>query len=206
MDRILCITEIIEVKKKLIYLQIKKFITKKKNDPKDINELVLKEIPKYWDKYDVVIGEHLHLDHPLKISKIMKHGIKALFRNPNAIFKKGRTIRFHFDMFHSNGNLDKAMDVLYLKDREDFRNFTRSKTSFNRGSMFICRSKKIINYYYESIFPWLFECEKVFGYDLKGYGKVRMYAFLAERYLSYWFTKYTNPLLWPIVHFDTIHE
>jgi len=68
--------------------------------------------------------------------------------------------------------------------------------------MFVCRSKKIINDYFDSIFPWLQRCEKIFGYNLEGYGKTRMYAFLAERYLSYWFNKYTKPLLWPVIFFD----
>ena len=72
--------------------------------------------------------------------------------------------------------------------------------------MFVCRSKKTMNDYYQSIFPWLLECEKIFGFNLSGYGQIRIYAFLAERYLSYWFTKYTNPLLWPVIHFDSIHE
>jgi len=31
----------------------------------------------------------------------------------------------------------------------------------------------------------------------------RIYAFLAERYLSYWFQKYSKPLEWPIFFFDT---
>ena len=62
--------------------------------------------------------------------------------------------------------------------------------------------KKIINDYFDSIFPWLQRCEKIFGYNLEGYGKTRMYAFLAERYLSYWFNKYTKPLLWPVIFFD----
>ena len=69
--------------------------------------------------------------------------------------------------------------------------------------MFVCKSKKIIAKYYESLFPWLEKCEKVFGFDLKGYGMTRIYAFLGERYLSYWFTKYTKHLLWPVIFYDT---
>ena len=68
--------------------------------------------------------------------------------------------------------------------------------------MFICRSKKIIKSYYNSLFPWLKKCEDVFGFNLKDYGEKRIYAFLAERYLSFWFTKYTKPLVWPIIFFD----
>ena len=29
-----------------------------------------------------------------------------------------------------------------------------------------------------------------------------MYAFLGERYLTYWFNKYTKPLLWPVIFYD----
>ena len=36
--------------------------------------------------------------------------------------------------------------------------------------MFICKSKTLLNNYYRSLFPWLERCEKVFGFDLKGYG------------------------------------
>ena len=61
---------------------------------------------------------------------------------------------------------------------------------------------KIINNYYESLFPWLQRCEKVFGFDLKGYGNIRVYAFLGERYQSFWFNKYTKPLLWPVIFYD----
>ena len=60
-----------------------------------------------------------------------------------------------------------------------------------------------MNDYFESIFPWLEKCEKVFGFDLQGYSETRIYAFLAERYLSYWFSKYSKPLVWPIFFFDT---
>ena len=43
----------------------------------------------------------------------------------------------------------------------------------------------------------------IFGFDLDGYARTRIYAFLAERYLSYWFNKYTNALTWPIFFYDT---
>ena len=140
------------------------------------------------------------------MDKILKYGKKALLKNPKALFKKERNIKFQFDIFHGYGILDKAIDLLDQENREDFRFYVNSMPSFNRGNMFVCRSKEIMNSYYNSIFPWLLECEKIFGFNLSGYGQIRIYAFLAERYLSYWFTKYTNPLLWPVIHFDTIHE
>ena len=105
-------------------------------------------------------------------------------------------------MYHGVGNLDKAIELLPEKDIEDFRKFTRSETSFSRGNMFISKSERIIDRYFTEVFDWLSRCEKVFGFNLKGYGKIRMYTFLAERYLPYWFKKYSNYLEWPVIYHD----
>ena len=168
-------------------------------------DVVLTKIPSEWEKFDTIIGEHIFVNK-LKFSKLIKRGLISLARNPSAIFKSKRNLRFQFDMWHGNGNLDKAIDLLDDKERKDFQQYTRQNVSFSRGNMFVCRSKKIINDYFSSIFPWLERCEKIFGFNLEGYGKTRMYAFLAERYLSYWFNKYTKPLLWPVIFFDIIKK
>ena len=175
----------------------KKKITKESR----LEDVVIKEIPDEWKNFDTIIGDPRYINN-LKLSKLVKHGIWSLIRNPKAIFKSKRNIRFHFDMWHGNGNLDKAIDLLDDSEREDFRNYTRQSVSFSKGNMFACKSKKIINDFYSSVFPWLKECEKIFKYDLKGYGQTRMYAFLGERYLTYWFNKYTKPLLWPVIFYD----
>ena len=57
--------------------------------------------------------------------------------------------------------------------------------------------------YFLSVFAWLEKCEPIFGFNLKGYAKTRIYTFLAERYLPYWFNKYSSPLSWPVFYFDT---
>jgi len=171
------------------------------NDYNKFNESILNEIPKEWDNYDVVLGDKISLEN-IKWMKVLKYGKKAFFRNPKVILKKNRNIRFHFDMFHGNGVLDKAIDLLSENDREDFRIYVNESTSYNQGNMFITKSKNIMNQYYETIFKWLNNCEKVFGFNLKGYGKVRLYAFLAERFLPYWFNKNTNVIEWPILFYD----
>jgi hypothetical protein len=174
---------------------------KKITNETKIEDVVLEKIPEEWNKFDTILGNNRYINN-LKLSKFLKHGIVSLIRNPSALIKSKRNIRFHFDMWHGNGNLDKAIDLLDNKDREDFRRYTRQNISFATGNMFFCRSKDIINNYYESVFPWLEKCEKIFGFNLKNYGLTRIYAFLAERYLSYWFNKYTKPLQWPIVYYD----
>ena len=71
--------------------------------------------------------------------------------------------------------------------------FVNNEVSFNPHNMFICKSKKLLSSYYNEVFPWLERCEQLFGFeDLKGYGLTRIYGFLAERFMSYWFKKMPN--------------
>ena len=91
---------------------------------------------------------------------------------------------------HGDNNHYKAIDLLDYENKEDFRNYVNSMEYFHPQNMFICKSKNLLKKYYETIFPWLERCEKVFGFDnLTGYGKIRIYTFLAERFVSYWFKK-----------------
>ena len=126
-----------------------------------------------------------------------------MLKEPSLFFDKSkRTIKFHFDMMHGKGNLDKAIKFLDKQDRDDFNEFVNKEVSFNPHNMFICKSYEVLNEYYNRIFPWLEKCEKEFGFDLDGYGLKRIYCFLAERYMSYWFKKYTNYKTLPILFKD----
>ena len=169
---------------------------------KILKNLVLQNCYKDWEKYDCIIGQPISVSGG-KFIKMLKYGKLALLNNPKAFFSKNnQTIRWQFDMYHGVGNLDKAIELLPEKDIEDFRKFTRSETSFSRGNMFISKSERLIDRYFTEVFDWLSRCEKVFGFNLKGYGKIRMYTFLAERYLPYWFKKYSNYSEWPVIYHD----
>ena len=170
---------------------------------KNFENKILKEIPKEWENYEVILAEPIMINKT-KLSKILKHGKKILFKNPFIFFNsKNITIKTHFDMYHGYGNLDKAINLLDDKNRDEFRNFVNTNNSFNPYNMFVCRSKEILLNYYESIFPWLESCESIFGLNIENeYGKKRIYGFLAERYLSFWFNKYYKTLNWPIIFND----
>ena len=73
-------------------------------------ESILKNIPEEWENYQVILGDKISIDG-IKWMKVFKYGKKNLLLNPGAIFKKNRTIKFQFDMFHGNGVLDKAIDL-----------------------------------------------------------------------------------------------
>ncbi len=168
----------------------------------NFSQYILRNIPKEWDNSNVILGEKIRVDN-WKLSKILKHGKKKLLLNPKNFLKSNQNIKLHFDVFHGDGLLDKAINLLDISEREDFEYFVKNENSFNRENLFFCRSREIMKDYFKSIFQWLESCEMVFGFDLKGYSKTRIYAFLAERYLSFWFNKYSKPMTWPIFFFDT---
>ena len=178
---------------------------KKLDENKKFQDVTLSKVPKIWDDYEVILGDKIEMNH-IRWIKIIKYGKMSLIRNPKAIFRKNQNIKFQFDMFHGNGVLDRAIDVLDPKDRSDFKDYVNSNCSYNQGNMFICKSKELIVRYYEAIFNWLFECEKIFGFDLNGYANIRVYAFLAERFLPFWFNKYAKCLEWPIIFNDLRKE
>ena len=168
-----------------------------------LNKITIKEIPKYLENFESILGDNLYVNK-FRFTKFIKKNFKKMIFSPSLFLNKNkRNIKFHFDMMHGDGNLNKAIDLLDVKEKKDFKNFVTNNVSYNPHNMFICKSKKILNDYYDSIFPWLFRCESLFNDDeLRGYGLQRIYGFLAERYLSYWFRKYTNFTTLPIIHED----
>jgi len=171
--------------------------------PKNFDELkniVLKTIPEKWNNYNSVIQPIMLLKEKKMV--MVKRGFKSLIKNPKIFFNKNKhTIKLHFDMHHGYGNLDKAINVMNKKDREDFRNYVNTNIGFSANNMFIAK-KDIAEKWFNDVFTWLFACEEAIGFkNLKGY-ETRIYAYLAERYLSFWFKKYTRSLEWPWVFAD----
>ena len=158
----------------------------------NLNENLLTSLSNIKDETNSIICDSISLSGVKRI-KIIKRGWKNLIKDPRILFFKNKqNIELHFDMHHGYGNLFKAINLLDSNDKDDFLKYVRSNTKFNPNIMFIAK-KKIIQNWFNSLFPWLERCEKVFGFDnLKGYDTTRLYAFLAERYLSFWFKKYSK--------------
>ena len=163
---------------------------------KNLKKNLILNPDKKWNKYNSIICKPIRVDNPKKM-KIIKRGWRNILKDPAVFYNsKKQTIKLHFDMHHGHDVLDKAISKLNNKDRNQFRKFVNENTSFNPHIMFISK-KKIINNWFNDLFSWLFKCEKLFGFSkLKGYDQERLYAYLAERYLSFWFRKYTNYLEW----------
>ena len=170
---------------------------------KKLENTVLKDVPDEFDKYDVILGKPFYINQR-RTMKFLKKGLKLIISNPNFLFsEKSRNIKFHFDLMHGKDNLIRAIELLDNDNKVDFKNFVNNEHSFNPHNMFICKSKSLLTRYYQDIFKWLNSCEKIFGFEnLKGYGMTRIYGFLAERFMSYWFKKYTKYTTLPIIFKD----
>ena len=155
------------------------------------------------ETFETIIGDPFYVNQ-FRFSKFIKKCFKKMIFSPSLFFNKNkRNIKFHFDMMHGEGNIEKAINLLNDEDRNDFREFINTNISFNPHNMFICKSKNILKSYYDSVFPWLSRCENEFGFNnLSGYGLQRIYGFLAERYMSFWFKKYTKYKVMPIYFKD----
>ncbi len=189
------------------FCQYRKFFIDSDSDEnyiqfESLKSKVIKNITKNFNDIDCIMGQQFSVTN-FKFVKFFKKNPIKILKSPSVIFsKKKRNIKFHFDIFHGDGNLDSAINLLDEDNKSDFTKFVKSNTSFNQHNMFICK-KKFLKSYYESVFPWLQRCEKIFGFsDLNNYGMKRIYGFLAERYLSYWFKKNTKVKELPILFKD----
>ncbi len=183
---------------------IKKNISKNDITTYNLKNYILSEPPEEWKNYNSVICDPIYVNEVNKV-KLLKRGFKSLIRDPEIFFNKEKqTVKLHFDMHHGYGNLDKAINLLDDSDRDEFRNYVENQVCFNPNIMFIAKID-IANQWFEKLFPWLFRCEKIFSFEnLKGYDSQRLYAYLAERYLSFWFKKYSKYIEWPYITFLNI--
>ena len=168
----------------------KNSINKKLNN-NNIKEHLLNDIEKSWEDSNAILCESINISGAKKI-KLIKRGWRNILNEPSLLFKKKESIKVHFDMHHGYGNLDKAIMVLDNKDKKDFSDYVNKYNSYHPHIMFIAKPE-LIDKWFSTLFPWLERCEEIFGFKgLVGYDTKRLYAFLAERYMSFWFRKYSK--------------
>lgn len=191
------------------FCQKRRYWIKKESKNLEINNLnfnnhILDQLPAEWSGYDAIICEPIAVNNVNKM-KIIKRGFRSLLKDPSIFFDANKqTLLLHFDMHHGYGNIEKAINHLDQKDKNDFFQYLNQSTYYNPHIMFITKSN-IMNKWFDNLFSWLSKCEQTFGFEnLQGYDTQRLYAYLAERYLSYWFKKYTKYKTWPWITLDKI--
>ena len=189
------------------FCQKRRFWIKKKSkgqsiDDKNFKDHFITSPDEEWKNYDSIICEPISVNK-VKYMKLLKRGFRSIINDPGIIFNQNKkTILLHFNMHHGHGNLEKAISVMDEKYRNDFLSYVKKSTSFNPNVMFISKSQ-IINNWFSDLFDWLFKCEKIFGFhQLQGYDTERLYAYLAERFLPFWFKRNTKCLEWPWIFFE----
>ncbi len=184
------------------FCQKRRFWIRKDSENIRINHLniknhLLNDVPNDWSNYDSILCEPIFVNNVKKM-KLLKRGLRSVLKDPSILFNnKKQTLLLHFDMHHGYGNIEKAIDFLKDDDKQEFFDYLNKSTSYNPHIMFISKPE-ILDHWFNDLFSWLFKCETIFGFkNLKGYDTQRLYAYLAERYLSFWFKKYTKYLNWP---------
>ena len=172
---------------------------------KSLKEDLLKNIPEEDSHYEAFLPKKVFVDK-VKFSKLIKKGYKNYLRDPSILFNNSKNnIELHFDMFHGFQFLSNATDAMSVNDRNDFKEYGKSD-SFYPFQIFISKPHTI-NHLYQKAFDWIFECEKIFkDYKLEGYGKERLYDFLAERFFSFYFEKYTKSKIIPYSYIEKFNE
>lgn len=185
-------------KKNISNSKISKEIIKKHK----LENIILKKVPKEWKKYQAILCDPWDLKE-IKLSKLLKRGLRNILKDPLILFiKKKRNINLHFDMWHGYGNLNKAIDLLSTKYREDFRKYCNIQNHTEANNMFYSKPK-IMNELYKDLFDWLFKCEKIFNKkELIGYDLQRIYCFLSERFIPFWFKKNVKFTHWPWIFYE----
>jgi len=189
------------------FCQKRRFWLKKKSSIENINsknliENLLEAPEPEWKNFDSILCNPIDVSGAKKI-KLIKRGWRNIINEPSLIFdRKKETIKVHFDLHHGHGNLDKAINVMDEDDRYEFNKYVSSNSIYNPHIMFITKPE-ILKKWFSKLFNWLEKCEEIFGFEnLEGYDTTRLYAYLAERYLSFWYRKYTNYKEHPWVFID----
>ena len=161
----------------------------KKND---VEKNMLKNSKKEWKNYEAIICKPINV-FPVKKMKLIKRGFRSIIKDPSILFDVSKqSVLLHFDMHHGYGNLEKAIHCMNDKDKNDFYNYVKKSTKFNPHIMYISKPE-ILKKWFSDLFNWLERCETIFDKNmLIDYDTGRLFAYLAERYASFWFKKYTK--------------
>ena len=104
------------------------------------------------------------------------------------LFKK-KTLLIFFKEIHKNNALKDCINYLHLSKRKKFEDHLNSNKIYPHN-MFITKVS-FFKEYCEAIFPWLDQCHKYcMENDLCNNYNMRLPAFLAERFTSYWFNQF----------------
>ena len=142
----------------------------------------------------------------LKKKSIFKYrGFLENIKDPFPIFSRSKhTVGLQFEVYTKTKKfIYELSKFLKKEDQDDFLNFLNNCKEINLHNMFIT-NKLIFNEYMKYLFDWLNLCdEKIKEKNYNTGGLTRIHAFLAERFLHFWFNKFHQTKNIPWIFLDT---
>ena len=169
-----------------------------------LEKLILKKADNSWNNYDVIIPSPFFFKK--KKIKILKNILLFPFKRDINLLNLKTSV---FDQFaESLGPFGKDLILQIIQhlptsERYDFLHFLKTRKFLSAHGMYISK-KAIINHYSSVIFKWFLKCEQIINKNnnLPLIKNARVFQYINERFLDYWFNKYYRVLRWPIIMYN----
>jgi len=144
---------------------------------------------------DVIIPQTIKFRHPLSYVRQLQSG---------KIPHRWLTLKEQYKLCHDEAHMELAISLLPKKHKQDFL-IHMNGFELTPYNMYIARPK-ILDEYFKNLFIWLFKVEK--ETKIKGADpyQSRFLGFLAERFCSYYFNRFTKNHRTPIIYLDDVNS
>jgi hypothetical protein len=169
-----------------------------------LDRIILTNINELWNEYDAIIPPAFHFRKKKK--EIIKNIFQFPIKRDINLLKYKTTVLDQFAKSLGPFGKDLILEIIqYLPPPEsyDFLEFLKSRTHLSAHGMYISKVK-IINRYSKLIFEWFLKCENIINKNnnLPLIKNSRIFQYINERFLDYWFSKYYKVLRWPMVMYN----
>jgi len=169
-----------------------------------LDKIILTDIDKSWHKYDAIITPAFLFKK--KKREIIRNILLSPIKKNSNLFKCKTTVFEQFAKSLGPFGEDLIFEIIeYLpaSDSYDFLQFLKKRTHLSAHGMYISKVK-IINQYSNLMFEWFLKCENVINKNnnLPLIKNSRIFQYINERFLDYWFSKYYKVLRWPMIMYN----
>ena len=169
-----------------------------------LDRIILTDIDESWNAYDAIIPPAFFFRKKKK--EIIKNILLFPIKRDISLFKYKTTLLDQFAQSLGPFGKDLIFEIIqYLPTSEsyDFLEFLKERTHLSAHGMYISKVK-IINRYSSLIFEWFLKCENIINKNnnLPLINNSRIFQYINERFLDYWFSKYYKVLRWPMIMYN----
>ena len=169
-----------------------------------LDKIILTDLDESWNEYDAIIPPAFFFRKKKK--EIIKNFLLFPIKRDISLLKYKTTVLDQFAQSLGPFGKDLIFEIIqYLPASEsyDFLEFLKSRTNLSAHGMYISKVK-IINQYSNLIFEWFLKCEDIINKNnnLPLIKNSRIFQYINERFLDYWFSKYSKVLRWPMIMYN----